>query len=149
MSIRITGNYFFVRPNEKMFKVSSNFTNYVEIGRLGVTSYYLEGKIEDNEFVINANLHDPKTDSICRIVNNFPQNTEYQRRMTPNGYDIFSQTGELLLGIKVNANVCFLQGKLYDSDGSIVAEGTEEDFLVHRGPLVLGKSGNSRGIVIE
>jgi hypothetical protein len=149
MSIRITGNYFFVSPGQPAFMVSSNFTNYVELGRQGVTDYYLEGKIDDGEFVINASLPDPESEVVCQVVDNFPQKSGCQRHMTGNGYDIVSGTGELLLGIRIKDNICFLQGTIYDLDRNVVAEGTEDDFLVHRGPLTLGKSGGARGIVIE
>lgn len=45
--------------------------------------------------------------------------------------------------------MCVLQGKFYDSSGNLIVEGDEKDFRIFKGPAVLGKSGNSLGIVLE
>ena len=148
MSIVMTGNYIFVQGGEKAFKVASNFTNYLELGAQGITGYYLEARVENNEFLINATLLDPRGEIVCRIVNNFPERPECRKEMTPNGYRITSVSGELLLGIEAHGNVCLLRGRVYETNGGIVAEDKGDDFLVYHGPAVLGKSGTSLGIVL-
>ena len=149
MSVTLIGNYMFVRPGEKAFKVASNFTNYIELGAKGITHYYLEGKVEGDEFVINASLLDVQGKASCHIVNNFPQGSGCTKDMTPNGYRILSEAGELILAIEVDDKICLLRGTIYDSVGGIVARYQDEDFLVFQGPAVLGKSGSARGIVLN
>ena len=149
MSVTVSGNYVFVQPGEKAFKVASNFTNYIELGAKGITHYYLEGKVESDEFVINASLLDARGKASCHIVNNFPQPPGCTKDMTRNGYRILSESGDLILAIEVNDKICLLRGTIYDSVGGIVAKYQDEDFLVFQGPAVLGKSGAARGIVLN
>ena len=149
MSVTLSGNYVFAQRGEKAFKVASNFTNYIELGAKGITHYYLEGKIEGDEFVINATLLDAQGKASCNIVNNFPLGSDCTKDMTPNGYRIQSETGELILSIEVDDKICLLRGTIYDSVGGIVAKYQDEDFLVFQGPAVLGKSGSARGIVLN
>lgn len=59
--------------------VASNFTNYIEIGAKGITYFYLEAKVENDEFIINAIIYDPKSKEFCRIINNFPEKSCAQR----------------------------------------------------------------------
>ena len=117
MSVTMSGNYMFVRPGEKAFRVASNFTNYIELGAKGITPYYLEGKVESDEFVINASLLDARGKASCRIVDNFPQGPGCTKAMTPNGYRILSGSGELILAIEVNDEICLLMGTIYDPAG--------------------------------
>ena len=37
MPVFMRGNYIFVEPGRKCFEVSSNFTNYLELGIQGIT----------------------------------------------------------------------------------------------------------------
>ena len=37
-------SYIFTSPGEKAFLVSLNYVNYIELGKKGVTAYYLEAK---------------------------------------------------------------------------------------------------------
>ncbi len=150
MSMVMTGNYILVEPGKKAFKVASNFTNYLELGARGTTSYYLEARIQNDEFLINATLLTPHGRSAARIVNNFPEQPDCRKEMTPHGYRIIDNSGGLLLGIESRRNVCILRGTVYDSNGQIVAQDKGDDFLVYRGPAILGKSpGGSLGIVLE
>jgi len=55
MPVFMRGNYIFVEPGRKCFEVSSNFTNYLELGIQGITKYYLEAKIE-NDYMKNTSL---------------------------------------------------------------------------------------------
>jgi hypothetical protein len=149
MSVTMKGNYIFVQPGQKAFKVSSNYANYVEIGARGATPYYLEGKVDNDEFIINATLLDDRGRPVCEVKDNFPTKTGGEHQLTTDGYRIVSPSGEPLLGIQVNKGICVLQGRLYDGVGQVVAESTEDDFLVRHGPVILGRSGKSLGIVLN
>ena len=142
------GNYIFVRGGEKMFKVASNFTNYVELGVRGVTPYYLEARIEGDEFLVNATLLDRNGKIACQVANSFPEGAECRKDMTPQGYLIRDRSGDVLLGMEVSGKVCLLRGTIYGADGDVVAQDRADDFLVFRGPAVLGKSGRACGIVL-
>ena len=149
MSITMTGNYIFVQPGENAYKVASNFMSYLELGVPGLTDYYLEARVENDEFLINATLLNPRGEVSCRIMNNFPEKPNCRKEMTPNGYRIVDSSDELLLGMEVHGRVCRLQGKIYDGTGGIVAQEKGDDFLVFHGPAILGKSGSSLGIVLK
>ncbi|MBI4601107.1 MAG: hypothetical protein HY721_04015 [Planctomycetes bacterium] len=151
MSVALKGNYICVQPGQKAFKVASNFTNYLELGVAGATDYYLEAWVEGGEVFINATLVDPQAKSFCRVVNNFPERSSCRREMTRQGYRILSQSGQHLLGIEldVSTNVCHLRGTIYDAKGNVIAQDDGDDFLIHHGPAILGRSGQARGIVLE
>jgi hypothetical protein len=149
MTLLMKGNYIFVQRGQKAFKVASNFTNYLELGALGITEYYLEARIEEDAFMINATLLSPQGKLACRVVNNFPDRAGCRREMTPDGYRILTPEGQLLLGIAVRGDFCHLLGIVYDTKGNIVAQGLEDDFVIHQGPAVLGKSQTARGIVLS
>lgn len=148
MGLVIRGSYLFVQPGQKALKVASNYTNYLELGINGITEYYLEAKVDNNDFLINAVLLDSQGKFSCKVVNNFPEKSECRREMTPLGYRILSATGELLLGIEAHGELCSLKGTIYDSRGAIVAQEKDDDFLIFHGPAVLGKLGTSLGIVL-
>jgi hypothetical protein len=114
----------------------------------GTTDYYLEARIEDDAFIINATLFDPQDNRRCRIVNNFPEKSDCRKEMTPSGYRILGSSGGLLFGIDAQGEICHLKGKVYDSKGEIIAQEQDDDFQIHRGPAILGKSGSSLGIVL-
>ncbi|MFC1783011.1 hypothetical protein ACFL02_05445 [Planctomycetota bacterium] len=150
MSVTIKGNYFFVKPGQKAYKVASNFTNYLELGLNRISDYYLEAKIEKDEFVINALLLDKQGNPVCKIMNSDPGKTACRKEKTPKGYKFLNKAGEFLIGIETSENnLCLLRGKIFDSNGQIVAEDVNDDFLIYHGPAVFGKSGNTRGMVIE
>jgi len=56
---------------------------------------------------------------------------------------------QTLLELIATDNVCSIKAKIYDGTGSLIAEDSGDDFLVYRGPAILGKSGNARGMVIN
>lgn len=148
MSIQIRGNWLFVRQGEPHYFVASNYTNYLELGSRGETEYYLEARIEGGEFLVDADLPYPDSNEVCRIRDNFPE-TDCEKERTGDGYQILTPEEEPFFGIRrVRENRCLIRGTVYDGEGEIVAEENGEDFLVHRGPAVLGKSGQARGIVI-
>jgi len=146
--MQISGNYLFVQPGQKAYKVSSNFTNYLELGVADITEYYLEARVENDAFLINAVLRDSDGAEACRVIDSFPQGPECRREMTLTGYNIFDRLDRPVLGIAVDDNICVLQGTIYDADGLIVAKTVENDFQIYRGPAVLGKSNGARGMVL-
>lgn len=150
MSVVMKDNYIFVRPGEKAFKVASNYTNYLEVGQLGVTNYYIEARVEGEEFLINASFPEPYSEQLVEVVDNVPQSSELTRKILTNGYRIEDPNGRLVLGLEVlEKDVCVIRGAVYDSNGEIVAESRDDDFVIHHGPAVIGKSGEARGIVLE
>jgi hypothetical protein len=141
------GNYIFVEQDKKCFKVSSNFTNYLELGIKGITKHYLEAKIEKDEFLISGILLDKKGDILCRLKDNFIEaSNDYIKEMTRFGYRIKNQANDILFEIQANENICSLKGKLYGESGELIAEDKDDDFIVWKGPAIIGKSGNAIGI---
>lgn len=148
MPTRMSGNYLFVNPGEKCFKVASNFTNYFEVGSPGATDYYLEAAIVNDEFIVNADFPVPGAPGRCKLENNFPRASGLTQQMTPTGYRILDGAQQLVLGLSAKNNICLIQGKIYDGAGQVVAEDVGDDFLVYHGPAVLGKVDGTRGIVL-
>lgn len=153
MGVRLIGNYIFTSPDQKRFLVSSNYVNYFELGRKGITEYYLEAKIEKDEFLVSGILYDPKGTPLCNVKQNHLENIKGNCIFEPlqeQGYQIVDQDrGTVILRLFLREpNVCILQGTFYDSRGNLIAEGDENDLRIFRGPAVLGKSGNSLGIVL-
>ena len=150
MAVVMRGNYFFVTPGQKCYKISSNFTNYFQIGIRNVTSYYLEAKIAENEFVVSGKLLNSDGKLACSIENNYVSETEnVVKEMTSSGYRLKHKDGDVFFEITVTSeNVCLLKGKVFDENGQVVAEDKNEDFLVYRGPAIVGKSGNTIGLKI-
>jgi hypothetical protein len=153
MSLTLRGNRFFVKQDEKAFVVARNFTNYVELGVRGVTPYYLEARVVDNEFLIDAILLDQSGKFVCELVGNKVKpgrrNKSVYKRVT-HGFNILSQQDESeILGMRIRQNLCLLEGAIYGIKGEIIAKAQGADFLVFKGPAVIGKSGQSYGLVIQ
>lgn len=150
MPIHMSGNYIFVGPGQKHYVVASNFTNYFEIGTRSVTAYYLEGRIENNEFIVNGRLFVPGCNDWCEIRNNMPTGGLCTKIVTPHGYRIDDSSGNTILELSAPPNglQCIVSGKIFDSNGEIVAAGDSAGLNINRGPAVIGKSGNARGIVV-
>lgn len=145
------GNYIFVQPGMKCFEVSSNFTNYLELGIRGTTKYYLEAKIENDEFRISGTLLDGNSNELCRLKDNFIEVSKgCQKDMTQAGYRIRDKHGSLVFEIRIEQNaVCHLSGTIYgDNPGELIAKDREGGFVILKGPAILGKSGNAIGIKI-
>ena len=149
MNVLMKDYYFFVSPDEKAFRISSNYANYIELGKEGITDYYLEALIENDDFIINAVLHDPAEREPCNITNSVPGKSNFIKITTPEGYHIKNKKGQLLFGIERKGNLCLLRGKIMDLKGNVIAEDVDDDFLIYQGPAILGKSGNARGLVLE
>ncbi len=143
------GNRFFVRPGEKCYKVTSNLTNYLLVGSPGITEYYLEATIEADEYVLNAILLGPNGKRLCGIERNFPSEGEgCTKEMTPRGYRIRDASGSSVLEIEAWEEYCIVRGRVYNAAGEIAAKDSGDDFLILKGPAVIGRSGNSIGMSI-
>jgi hypothetical protein len=148
MPIFMKGSFFFVEPGQKCFEISSNYTNYLEIGVQGTTRYYLEAKIENDEFRISGTLLDKAGGVLCRLENNFIETSEgCSKEMTKYGYRIRDNEGRQIFEIQTEKDlVCHLRGTIYGDAGETVAQDREGSFVILRGPAIIGKSGNSVGI---
>ena len=70
--------------------------------------------------------------------------------MTPYGYRIKDKDGNLVFEIQVeNDHTCHLKGIIYGEAGEIVAQDREGQFIIFRGPALIGKSGNAIGIKLD
>jgi hypothetical protein len=148
MAMEISGTYLAVQPGEPAYKVASNFTNYVELGARGRTDYYLEARIDDGRFVVDAVLQDPSTGRAVNVEDNVPTDSGVTRRDRPDGFDIVNGTGHVLLGLDIDGPVAHLRGRITTAAGEVVAEDDADDFLVHRGPMVLGRSDGAHGVML-
>lgn len=151
MPVFMKGNYIFVQRGHKCFEMSSNFTNYLELGIQGITEYYLEAKIESEEFQISGTLLDENGEVLCRLRENFIEApTGCSKEMTPYGYRIRDKDGSLIFEIQVEKDlICHLKGTIFGASGEIVAQDREGEFIIFKGPAIIGKSGNAIGIKLD
>jgi hypothetical protein len=151
MPVFMRGNYIFVERGRKCFEVSSNFTNYLELGIRGITKYYLEAKIENDEFKISGILLNKNGEVLCRLKDNFIEaSKDCNKEMTPYGYRIKDRYGNPVFEIHVeNDLVCHLKGTIYGDSGGIVAQDKEGEFIILKGPAIIGRSGNAIGIKLD
>jgi hypothetical protein len=154
MPISIRGSYIFTSPGQKAFLASSNFVNYIELGKKGVTAYYLEAQIKNGEFVVSGTLYDSHGSFLCRLVNNnleeMQRKCEMKLHEGRRGYKVVTENQEVVIELFIkDENICILKGTFYDERGELVAKGNETDFLIFKGPAVLGKSDGTLGIVLE
>ncbi len=153
MGLTLRGNYLFVEEGQKAFVVAMNFTNYLELGVRAVTQYYLEARIENNDFLIDAVLLDQRGNFLCELVRNKPKpnrgNGKIYRK-TAYGFSIVNEQDQShIFGVRIRQNRCLLEGIIYDGKGEVVAKSQGVDFLVYQGPAAIGKSGQSYGLVIR
>lgn len=149
--VQLSGNYFFVGPGDKAFLVASNFTNYIEIGRPASDGFFLVGVIEEAEFVVSGRLFDEEGHPLCELDRNNLKHSDLRVQHFPEGgYEVTTSEGDLVIRLALTENdkICILQGKFFNEDGELVADG-ENDLHIYKGPAVIGKSGSARGLVIE
>ena len=151
MPVFMKRNYIFVTPESKRFEVSSNFTNYLELGIRRITKYYFEAKIEDDEFKISGILLDKNGEELCRLNNNFIETSkDCNKEMTRSGYRIKDSDQNLVLEIHVEKDlICHLRGTIYSELGEKIAQDSSEGFTILKGPAIIGKSGNAIGIKLD
>lgn len=147
MPVFMKGNYIFVEPGRKCFEISSNFTNYLELGIQGITKYYLEAKVESDEFRISGILLSRSGHILCHLKDNFIESEDCNKEMTPHGYRIKDRKGNFVFEIQSEKDlICHLKGTIYGESGETIAQDKEGDFVVLKGPAIIGKSGNAIGI---
>ena len=151
MPVFMKGNYIFVERGRKCFEIASNFTNYLELGTQEITPYYLEARIEEEEFKVSGTLLDKNGEILCRLKDNFIEaSKDCNKEMTQTGYRIRNKEGILIFEIHVeNDLICRLKGTIYGASGEIVAQDREGEFIILKGPAILGKSGSSIGIKLD
>jgi len=151
MPVFMRENYIFVEPGRKCFEVSSNFTNYLELGIQVITKYYLEARIENDEFRISGALLDKNGEVFCRLKDNFIEvSKSCNKEMTPYGYRIKDEDGNLVFEIQAEDDlVCHLKGTIYGESGEVVAQDRGGEFIILKGPAIIGKSGNAIGIKLD
>lgn len=70
--------------------------------------------------------------------------------MTQYGYRIKDKDGNLVFEIQVeNDLICHLRGTIYGESGEVVAQDKEGEFVILKGPAIIGKSGNAIGIKLD
>jgi len=109
MGVHLVGNYIFTSPREKACFVSSNYVNYFELGRKGVTDYYLEAKIEKNEFLVSGTFYDSKGIHLCDIKENHLENIGGKCVFQPlqdRGYQIVDKGNVVFRLLMRDRNVC-------------------------------------------
>lgn len=150
MPVVMGGNYIFVQPGEKCFEVSTNYTNYIELGVREVTPYYLEARVEENEFKISGTLLDKSGHLLCIIRDNFIEASGgCGKEMTTSGYRIKDVSANTVFEIQAEDDlVCHLKGTIFGELGEVVAKDEGGAFLIFKGPAIIGKSGMSIGIRI-
>ncbi|HXK34171.1 MAG TPA: hypothetical protein VNM91_09185 [Dehalococcoidia bacterium] len=151
--MQLRNNYFFVRPGQPALLVSSNFTNYLEIGNPTGPGFYLIAQVEDGEFVVSGRLFDSMGRRVCEIDRNHARTSEAViEYLKPGGYEVRWRDGDLVFALQrsaENPHVGVLRGRFYNERGELVAEGDESDFRLYRGPAIVGKSNGTYGLVIE
>jgi hypothetical protein len=149
MPMFIKNSYFFVRPDQKRYEIASNYANYIELGLAGITPYYLEAKIENDEFKISGVLLNENGDALCQLKDNFVTTSAgCTKEMTAHGYRIKNSQGNKIFEIRAENNICHLEGTIYSGSGQIAAIGKEETFVIVKGPAIIGKLNNSIGMKI-
>lgn len=155
MSIYMKGNYIFTKPGEKAYLVSSNYVNYIELGIPDKDDYYLEAKIDKNMFMITARLYNSNGNYICKIEKNSIKDKKTECKIQfksgdeNKGYRIVMPSDNVLLELYLkDENTCIIKSNIYDKKGNLIAMGNDKDFLIYKGPAVLGKSNGARGIVL-
>ena len=144
----LTANRMFVEEGEPCYYIGSSLTNYLEIGRQEETPYYLEARIEGGEYIIDATLLVPGREEPVIISSGRPISEGFDRRITETGYQIIDSAGRVILAAEDMGGFCSIQCTVYDNKGAVIAECIDDCFQVYRGPAIIGKKGNSRGIVL-
>ena len=101
MPIVMKGNYIFTSPGKKAYLASSNYVNYIELGKEGVTEYHLEARIRDDEFVVDGRLYDSDGRLLCILRNNQLEHMKKKCEIILDpkrrGYTVLTEEGDLVL----------------------------------------------------
>lgn len=149
MTTLLKANRIFVENQEPCYYVNSNLTNYFEIGIRNETPYYLEARIENGDYLIDATLLVPGGPKPVVISAGRPVSQGFDRRITETGYQIIDKSARVILSAEDRGGYCLVECMVYDDEGAIVAECRDDCFMIHRGPAIIGKMGNVRAIVLR
>ena len=150
MTTTMTLNMMNVRPGDPAFLVSTNLCDWFEIGiKLG-DQHWLEAEIvgggPDVEFLFNGRLFLPGSAGAGTIIDNFPKGPSpdgWTKRPLAgaDGYELVSDD-ITLFGYEVMPGcICKVTVNIYSPNGSLVAESNGDAFLVHQGPVKIGRGG--------
>jgi hypothetical protein len=105
----------------------------------------------DKEFLFNGRLFLPGYGQAGTVIDNFPKGPtphgwKKLQRVDRSGYQLLDQVSNtVLFGFEEIDNVCHVTTNIYDDFGALIAETLSDNFLVHRGPAMVG----TRGIYIR
>lgn len=101
----------------------------------------------DKEFLFNGRLFLPGHRQPGTVIDNFPKGPAphgWEKRQlvhTP-GYELLDpSTNVVLFGFEEIERVCHVTTNIYDGAGTLIAETLSDNFLVHRGPAMVGRGG--------
>lgn len=150
MPVLMSGNLINVGPGDPAFIIGSNFTDHFEIGNQKGDDYWLRADIvgPQSEFIFNGRLFLPDQPSGGTVIDNFPKGPEpkgwvrKQLADRPGYLLVDQQTGKTLFGFDILDNhICHVVTNLYSQKGELVAETSMDNFLVHKGPALIGTGG--------
>jgi hypothetical protein len=155
-----------IRSGEPCFIIGHNLVDMFEIGRPprpgqpplpARTAYWLvaERVGEEAEFSFNGCLFTGEGDIRGTIIDNFPKGPVPEgwvrrQKVDVEGYELIRESdGKVLFGYEVippdpatdRGRTCLVTANIYDEFGDLVAETTQHNFRVHRGPASLGRGG--------
>lgn len=148
MALAMAHNRINVRAGDRAFIVASNLCDLLQIGAQD-TAYLLVAEMvgPDKEFLFNGRLFVPGHDRPGTIIDNFPKGptpkgwAKYPL-VDGNGFTLIEPASNItLFGFEEIDNICHIITNLYDETGAIVAETLPDNFLVHRGPAMIGRGG--------
>jgi len=147
----IENNYIFSSPEENSYFVSSNYTNYIELGYDGIDDYYLKATVLNNKYNLSINMYDENGEFLFEVKNNVLINGEncdvinYDRGII----EIIINNVTILNYSPIENNTMVIVCDIYDKNGDLIARGTDENFLIFKGPARIGKKDNEYGIIIN
>jgi hypothetical protein len=146
MSTILAHNWINVRPGERCFVLSSNLCDFFQIGDQ-TTTYLLQAEMvgPDKEFLFNGRLFLPGHHHPGTVIDNFPkgpapQGWEKRQMVGTVAYELFDPaTNTVLFGFEEIERVCHVTTNIYDGSGILIAQTLPNNFLVHRGPAMVGR----------
>jgi hypothetical protein len=144
----IARNWINVRPGDRCFVLSSNLCDFFQIGDQS-TTYLLHAEMvgPEREFLFNGRLFLPGNSQPGTVIDNFPKGPTphgwiKRQRVDGNGYELVDRTnGIALFGFEEIEDICHVTTNVYDGAGNLIVETLPDNFLVHRGPAMVGKGG--------
>lgn len=136
--------------------IGSNIVDMFIIGEPDVTPYWLvaERVGPQHDFIFNGCLFTQAGTGPGTIFDNFPKAAPAgwtRRQKVIGGYDLVRKSDELVLfgfeertepgALGIMTRVCHVTTNVIDPQGDLVAQTTPSDFVVFKGPALLGRGG--------